>query len=699
MMSASIENPPDCLMWHDALTAKYDGIGEFGRKEWDQLLGDCQAVCDWPACAFAKELIEAYPQAKVILTTRDVNSWHSLVSKFSWAASMYYPMLNKFFDTFFRGDFPNQGKEVYMNHLKEVRSLVPPEKLLEFNISEGWGPLCEFLGHDIPQTPFPHSNEVSDFIARSDVEHFHASNAYEIGDLGGWPQQLYKSSPMIGPVLNYIHESEQCNNNAGYTMITPRGNSVPVPGPMIIDDRGDLIWTKHYGSTYDLKVQQYRGKDYLTFWVGKDLGGHGSGSHYMLDSSYREAYVINGSNGQAADFHDFLITKDSTAVYTVYSVVEADLSSLGGPEKGYIIDCGFQEIDVESQSLRFEWWASDHFTIDEAYHSLQGSGTKEEMAWDWFHINSVDKHPSGNFLISSRYMKCLAYVNGATGDIIWKLGGKNNMFTDLSDGGATNISYQHDAHFRDNGTAIALLDNAARGINSSAAAPDDNISRGLYLEVDVEKLVAKVRQSYWSSEGIISISQGSIQVLEDENRVILGYGLLPIWVEFTLDGRPLCEVHFGPRTGYATRNIISYRLTRYPWIGKPLTSPDIVVEGDQVYVSWNGATEISTWVLESAEYSSSLNERHQQVMHSQPKDGFETIIKIPEDNTYSKIRVRALDADGATLGSTRVVEVKMLHKDEQSLFDSVPWLLMGAAVCVSMISVLGILPRAYGERY
>lgn len=42
MMSASVENPPDCLMWHDALAAKYDGVGEFGRKEWDQLLGDCQ---------------------------------------------------------------------------------------------------------------------------------------------------------------------------------------------------------------------------------------------------------------------------------------------------------------------------------------------------------------------------------------------------------------------------------------------------------------------------------------------------------------------------------------------------------------------------------------------------------------------------------------------------------------------------------
>jgi hypothetical protein len=110
MMSASVENPPDCLMWSDALASKYDGKGTFGREQWDQLLGHCQAVCDWPAVAFAKELIEAYPDAKVLITTRDIDSWHAstmktvhwraidpelkTVGKFDWAAGMYQPMLS-----------------------------------------------------------------------------------------------------------------------------------------------------------------------------------------------------------------------------------------------------------------------------------------------------------------------------------------------------------------------------------------------------------------------------------------------------------------------------------------------------------------------------------------------------------------------------------------------------------------------------
>ncbi|KAI1160850.1 P-loop containing nucleoside triphosphate hydrolase protein [Nemania serpens] len=184
MMNCSIENPPDALLWMDALRAKYDGIGEFTRKDWDKLLGSSQAVCDWPACAFAKELIEAYPEAKVIMTTREVDSWHAstmktvywratdpelrMLSYFSWAAKMYYPMLNKFFDTFFEGDFPNRGKDIFTRHYAEVKKLVPPERLLEYRVQDGWEPLCKFLDAPVPHgIPFPHVNDNSDFISRS----------------------------------------------------------------------------------------------------------------------------------------------------------------------------------------------------------------------------------------------------------------------------------------------------------------------------------------------------------------------------------------------------------------------------------------------------------------------------------------------------------------------------------------------------
>lgn len=185
MISCSIENPPDALMWMDALRAKYDGVGTpFTREDWDQLLGHCQAVCDWPAIAFAKELIEAYPEAKVILTDRDVDSWHKSTMRtvfwrvtdpelkalqyVSWAAGMYYPMLKKFFDNFFEHDFEHRGKEVFKRHYKDVQSMVPKGNLLEFKVTEGWEPLCHFLGESVPQDyKFPNVNDNRDFVSRS----------------------------------------------------------------------------------------------------------------------------------------------------------------------------------------------------------------------------------------------------------------------------------------------------------------------------------------------------------------------------------------------------------------------------------------------------------------------------------------------------------------------------------------------------
>ncbi|WQF89320.1 hypothetical protein CDEST_14334 [Colletotrichum destructivum] len=182
-MSASSENPPDCLMWSDALAAKYDGIGEFGKDKWDALLGHCQAVTDWPAASFAAELIEAYPEAKVILTTRDVDSWFEstrvtvnhrandrflwLLSHFDWASSMYYPMLRKYWDAVFKRDFEKHGKKVFLEHNDHVRRLVPPDRLLEYRVGEGWEPLCKFLGCPVPSTPFPRDNSGNSFVRRT----------------------------------------------------------------------------------------------------------------------------------------------------------------------------------------------------------------------------------------------------------------------------------------------------------------------------------------------------------------------------------------------------------------------------------------------------------------------------------------------------------------------------------------------------
>ncbi|KAH8700903.1 ASST-domain-containing protein [Talaromyces proteolyticus] len=493
-------------------------------------------------------------------------------------------------------------------------------------------------------------------FAQADVEPYYASADYDKGEFGPWPLQSYKSSSLVGPVVNYLFRAEECNKDGKYTFITPRGYSVPQAGPLILDKHGSLVWTKGYGPSYDFNVQRYKGENYLTFWVGNDdLVGHGSGSYYMLDSSYKEAYKVSGANGKAADLHEFRIIHENTAVLTLYNVLPANLSSMGGPENGYIWDSGFQELNIETGEAIFEWWASAYFGYDEAYRGIEGEGEEKNTAWDYFHINSVDKDQDGNYLISSRYMNCLTYINGTSGDIIWKLGGKHNMFVDLSGGAATNISWQHDARFQKNDTAITLFDNASRGSDGFSVGDgtsEEYSSRGLYLDIDKTNLTVKVRYTYWNPRGITSISQGSVQLLEDD-RVIVGYGINAAWTEYTLDGQVLCDVHFGPESGFGTKDIVSYRASRHAWVGKPKTLPDIAVHDHKIYVSWNGATEVADWVLEGAKTKMSTAEYH--VIVSQPKDGFETVILVPENPSYRFIRARGLDRSGYFLGHTKVM--------------------------------------------
>lgn len=73
---AYFENPRDCEIWWEALDAR-EGKGKpFGRAEFDMLLGHCQAIADHPCILFAEELIDAYPEALVILTLRPVDDWY-----------------------------------------------------------------------------------------------------------------------------------------------------------------------------------------------------------------------------------------------------------------------------------------------------------------------------------------------------------------------------------------------------------------------------------------------------------------------------------------------------------------------------------------------------------------------------------------------------------------------------------------------
>lgn len=110
---------------------------------------------------------------------------------------------------------------------------------------------------------------------------------YDLGLLGLWPQISFQSFPLAAPRLSFLEWDESCAN--GFYFIAPRGSYVPNQKPIILDGRGNLVWTPEgqYGNeeaTTDFKVQTYRGQNVLTFWAGIEGEHHryGMGSYYMV---------------------------------------------------------------------------------------------------------------------------------------------------------------------------------------------------------------------------------------------------------------------------------------------------------------------------------------------------------------------------------------------------------------------------------
>jgi hypothetical protein len=373
----------------------------------------------------------------------------------------------------------------------------------------------------------------------------------------------------------------------------------------------------------------------------------------QLDSSYEITHIVAPANGRKGDLHEFSITPDGTALITAYEITQADLTSVGGPANGWIYDGLFQEIDIDTGALLFEWRASDHYTINETYFPLAGKGSSNSSAdaFDYFHINSVDKHPNGDYLVSSRYMHTITCL-GPTGEIRWILGGKRNMFVDISgDGSATGFKWQHDARWRGE-NVITVFDNGAH-----EHLREEDHSFGMMIELGMEedsRWTARTMHTYHSPGAFSSHSQGNVQVLPGTGNVFVGWGKASAYTEFRVDGEEvLCDAHWGPRVFFWLGWVKSYRTYKSRWVGRPSSPPDVVVDEvfRAVFVSWNGATEVTGWLLQRA------FEGEFETVDYVPKSGFETVINLDELDVDGDLRLVAVDLAGEELGYTRIFDV------------------------------------------
>ena len=334
--------------------------------------------------------------------------------------------------------------------------------------------------------------------------------------------------------------------------------------------------------------------------------------------------------------------------------MQADLTSVGKSGESWIWESLFQELDIETGEIIFEWRASQHFPFADAHANVNKA--ERNSPWDFFHINMVEKDKYGNFLVSTRYGRCALYIAGKDhehpGSIIWQLGGKHNSFEDLSGGDATTFVGQHDIHWLNdeegNHLGITMFDNRGDWFFKI-----EDRSRGHVIAVDLENMTANLTQSYVHPADILSISQGSLQVQPNGN-VVLGYGFNGVMTEFAADGTVLCDAYFEPQKGFGTGNVQSYRNMKFNWTGIPLTTPNVSYEDQTFYVSWLGSTKVRSWLLQDADEADGMYKSVQDVA----KAGFETEIHLPEVRRMRRyIRAVALDAGGTQLSISPPIDV------------------------------------------
>ncbi len=177
-MSEALAHPEHMQVWEAA--AKGESV------KWHHLLDGYNTTLDWPAAAFYEQLMEAYPDALVLLSVRDAERWYDSTRRTAYRATrlaLAWRPVAAFLDLIapvqqqavrlidtvvwqgvFQGHFEDkqQALDTFDRHIQEVTRRVPAERLLVYDVREGWNPLCRFLGVDVPEgKPFPHALDAS----------------------------------------------------------------------------------------------------------------------------------------------------------------------------------------------------------------------------------------------------------------------------------------------------------------------------------------------------------------------------------------------------------------------------------------------------------------------------------------------------------------------------------------------------------
>ncbi|MBV9413474.1 MAG: aryl-sulfate sulfotransferase, partial [Solirubrobacterales bacterium] len=349
--------------------------------------------------------------------------------------------------------------------------------------------------------------------------------------------------------------------------------------------------------------------------------------------SYRQVAIVRAGNGLTADLHEFRLTPQGTALITAYYPVYFNASSTRRPRQQIVLDSIVQEIDIQTGLVLYQWDSLDHVPLADSYEAPPPSAGQP---FDYFHINSVQLEGDGDLLISARNTWAAYQVDRATGAIAWTLGGKRSSYK--LDSGAV-FAFQHDVRLNTTGDpTVTLFDDGAGPPKVHAQ------SRGITVRLNDPAMTATLVSQDLHSPEVAASFEGNVQALANGD-AFLGWGQQPYFSEFDAQGNMVFDGRFVDANS-------SYRAYRFPWAGTPSTPPAVVASTSgsttNVYVSWNGATEVSSWRVLAGPGADAL-----EPVLTASKQGFESQFAIPAE---PYVAVQALDSAGRMLATSSVVQ-------------------------------------------
>lgn len=504
-----------------------------------------------------------------------------------------------------------------------------------------------------------------------------------------WPVQTYQSANFTPPKLKithspaFHHQHHQPGKHEEYIFIAPGGtpSANPFVGPLIMNPSdGELVWNGPHLFSFNFGVQTYKNEPVLVSWNGSRFPepvGRGNGYVYLWDKHYEEiakvtlpgnfAELTPGQRFESnIDLHELFITEWNTLLVTGNNVTQTDLSSVGGKKDGWVVEAQAYEIDIATNEVLFSWKSLEHLDAIPLNASLYPLGSEgydghnQSLAWGYFYINTMSPNGKDGYILSSRYTCSAIAIDKKTGNVEWILQGRRGgSLNEFELGEGVDFCYQHHVRVAEQqfNHETGKCSHITLQMHDNHNAPLDNDtvpSSGKVIDVDLSSRTATLRTRYLNpSSPIFPTAQGSFQRLPNNN-VFEGHGYVPILEEFSPNGTILTTFQFGhavprPGGGFLTSEgavTLSYRSFKQPWIGCPRTKPDVVAKsigpkeaahGTEVFISWNGATEVEAWEVHGGIETVSY-------MQTVEKRGFETRVNL---SSVEFVRVKPVLKRGA----------------------------------------------------